>query len=136
MPQFSYFSQTPSDFCLIYVSLVLLFNEEKCEYLLEGEKNKVKNVWNGKCFTGPFASLSANLTWVLQVNVVNPAMHKALLLLEKFAVDTQSGKIPKDKLRFGAPWRHPPKTGNLSSWAKVQLMDFVQSLVNAEFGVF
>ncbi|XP_073126799.1 uncharacterized protein [Henckelia pumila] len=71
----------------------------------------------------------------LQVNVVNPAMHKALLLLEKFAVDTQSGKIPKDKLRFGAPWRHPPKSGNLTSWAKVQLMDFVQSLVKAEFGV-
>ncbi|PIN10039.1 hypothetical protein CDL12_17374 [Handroanthus impetiginosus] len=70
----------------------------------------------------------------LQVNVVNPAMDKALLLVEKFAVDAQSRKIPKDRLRFGAPWRHPPKT-DVRSWAKIQLMDFVQSLVSAEFGV-
>ncbi|KAG8390548.1 hypothetical protein BUALT_Bualt01G0094900 [Buddleja alternifolia] len=70
----------------------------------------------------------------LQVNVVNPAMDKALLLLEKFAVDSQSGKISKDRLRFGAPWRHPPKT-DIQSWAKIQLMDFVQSLVRADFGV-
>ncbi|KAL3838249.1 hypothetical protein ACJIZ3_022840 [Penstemon smallii] len=71
----------------------------------------------------------------LQVTVVNPAMDRALLLLEKFATDAQSGKIPKDKLRFGAPWRHPPKTDNPRSWAKLQLIDFVQSLVNADFGV-
>ncbi|KAK4404000.1 hypothetical protein Sango_0768600 [Sesamum angolense] len=70
----------------------------------------------------------------LQVNVVNPAMDKALLLLEKFAIDVQSGKVSKDRLRFGAPWRHPPKT-DIQSWAKIQLIDFVQSLVSAEFGV-
>ncbi|KAL8051632.1 hypothetical protein ABFX02_06G160900 [Erythranthe guttata] len=70
----------------------------------------------------------------LQVNVVNPAMDKALLLLEKFAVDAQSGKIPKDKLRFGAPWRHPPKK-DTSLWAKIQLMDFIQSLVSTGFAV-
>ncbi|KAL0452050.1 UNVERIFIED_CONTAM: hypothetical protein Slati_1183100 [Sesamum latifolium] len=70
----------------------------------------------------------------LQVNVVNPAMDKALLLLEKFAIDAQSGKVSKDRLRFGAPWRHPPKT-DIQSWAKIQLIDFVQSLVSAEFGV-
>ncbi|CAA2938737.1 Hypothetical predicted protein [Olea europaea subsp. europaea] len=71
----------------------------------------------------------------LQVNVVNPAMDEALLLLQKFAIDARSGKISKDRLRFGAPWRHPPKSDNLHLWAKVQLMDFVQSLVSAEFGV-
>ncbi|GJR36998.1 hypothetical protein Tco_1212682 [Tanacetum coccineum] len=40
----------------------------------------------------------------LQVTVVNPAMDRALPLLQKFALDAQKGKIPKDKLRFGAPW--------------------------------
>ncbi|KAL0403593.1 UNVERIFIED_CONTAM: hypothetical protein Sradi_2000100 [Sesamum radiatum] len=70
----------------------------------------------------------------LQVNVVNPAMDKALLLLENFAIDAQSGKVSKDRLRFGAPWRHPPKT-DIQSWAKIQLMDLIQSLVGAEFGV-
>lgn len=74
----------------------------------------------------------------LQVTVVNPAMDKALLLLQKFAMDAQSGKISKDRLRFGSPWRHPPRTDDPTlchGWAKVQLMDFVQSLVNTEFGV-
>ncbi|KAF7141081.1 hypothetical protein RHSIM_Rhsim06G0167400 [Rhododendron simsii] len=74
----------------------------------------------------------------LQVTVVNPAMDKALSLLQKFANDARNGKIPKDRLRFGAPWRHPPQTDNPAlrlEWAKLQLMDFVQSLVNTEFGV-
>ncbi|XP_021772561.1 uncharacterized protein LOC110736606 [Chenopodium quinoa] len=74
----------------------------------------------------------------LQITVVNPAMDKALSLLQKFALDALNGKIPKDKLRFGAPWRHPPRTDDPSlrlQWAKVQLMDFVQSLVNTEFGL-
>ncbi|XP_062151268.1 uncharacterized protein LOC133859754 [Alnus glutinosa] len=74
----------------------------------------------------------------LQINVVNPAMDKALGLLQKFAVDAQGGKISKDKLRFGAPWRHPPKTNDPTlcvKWAKLQLMDFVQCLVNTEFGI-
>lgn len=61
-------------------------------------------------------------------------MDKALLLLEKFAVDAQNGKIPEDTLRVGAPWRHPPKT-DVAAWAKIQLMDFIQSLVNAGFAV-
>lgn len=74
----------------------------------------------------------------LQVTVVNPAMDKALSLLQRFANDARNGKIPKDRLRFGAPWRHPPRTDNPAlclEWAKLQLMDFIQSLVNAEFGV-
>ncbi|XP_038703375.1 uncharacterized protein LOC119999727 isoform X1 [Tripterygium wilfordii] len=74
----------------------------------------------------------------LQVAVVNPAMDKALEMLQKFAVDAHKGRISKDKLRFGAPWRHPPQTDNPTlclEWAKLQLMDFVQTLVNTEFGV-
>ncbi|XP_057506857.1 uncharacterized protein LOC130790028 [Actinidia eriantha] len=74
----------------------------------------------------------------LQVTVVNPAMDKALSLLQKFANDARNGKIPEDRLQFGAPWRHPPRTDNPAlclEWAKLQLLDFVQSLVNAEFGV-
>lgn len=74
----------------------------------------------------------------LQVTVVNPAIDKTLSLLQKFAVDAQSGKISKDRLRFGAPWRHPPRTDNPTlclEWAKLQLIDFLQSLVNTEFGV-
>lgn len=74
----------------------------------------------------------------LQVTVVNPAMDRALSLLQKFAVDARSRRILKDKLCFGAPWRHPPSSNDpvlCRQWAKIQLMDFVQSLVNAEFGV-
>lgn len=65
-------------------------------------------------------------------------MDKASKLLQKFASDAWSGKIPEDRLRFGAPWRDPPRIDKptlCSEWAKLQLMDFVQSLVNAEFGV-
>ncbi|KAL4620024.1 hypothetical protein ACB092_06G124300 [Castanea dentata] len=74
----------------------------------------------------------------LQITVVNPAMDNALELLKKFAVDARNGKISRDKLRFGAPWRHPPKKDDpiqCMEWAKLQLMDFVQCLVNTEFGV-
>lgn len=74
----------------------------------------------------------------LQITMVNPAMEKALSLLQRFALDAHNGKIPKGRLRFGAPWRHPPCTDDpvhLLEWAKIQLVDFVQSLVNAEFGL-
>ena len=70
----------------------------------------------------------------LQISVVNPA---TLKLLEKFAVDARSGRIPEDRLRFGAPWRHPPRIDNptlCSEWTKLQLIDFVQSLVNPSLG--
>lgn len=65
-------------------------------------------------------------------------MDRALSLLQKFVVDAQNGRILKDKLCFGAPWRHPPSSDDPTlchQWAKIQLMDFVQCLVNAEFGV-
>lgn len=74
----------------------------------------------------------------LQITTVNPAVEKALSLLQRFALDAHNGKIPKDRLHFGAPWRHPPCTDDpdhLLEWAKIQLMDFVQSLVNTEFGL-
>lgn len=74
----------------------------------------------------------------LQITTVNPAMDKALKILQKFAADVRCGQIPKDRLRFGAPWRHPPSDDNPTlslEWAKLQLLDFVQSLINAEFGV-
>ena len=70
--------------------------------------------------------------------MVNPAIDKALSILQKFADDARGGKIPKDRLRFGSPWRHPPKRDDPTlslEWAKLQLMDFIQSLVNTEFGV-
>ena len=72
------------------------------------------------------------------MTVVNPAMESALHILQKFAFDVWEGKISDDRLRFGAPWRHPPRTVDATQclqWAKLQLMDFVQSLVSAEFGV-
>ncbi|CAL5075072.1 unnamed protein product [Urochloa decumbens] len=74
----------------------------------------------------------------LQVSVVNPAMETALQMLQKFASDVREGKVSENRLPFGAPWRHPPRDDNpgLSyKWAKIQLMDFVQSFVNTEFGV-
>lgn len=74
----------------------------------------------------------------LQVTVVNTSMERVLHLLKKFAIDVRNEKVSKDCLRFGAPWRCPPRTENASArleWAKIQLMDFVQSLVSAEFGL-
>lgn len=74
----------------------------------------------------------------LQVTVVNPAMESALAMLQIFASDVRNGKIPESQLHFGAPWRHPPREDDPAAsfkWAKIQLMDFVQSLVNTEFGV-
>lgn len=65
-------------------------------------------------------------------------MEKALLRLQRYATDARNGSIPYEKLRFGAPWRHPPRTEDptlCSEWAKIQLMDFVQALVNTEFAV-
>ncbi|KAG8061008.1 hypothetical protein GUJ93_ZPchr0002g25232 [Zizania palustris] len=74
----------------------------------------------------------------MQVSVVNPAMETALEMLRKFASDVRDSKVPENKLSFGAPWRHPPR-GNKPDmsykWAKIQLMDFVESYVNTEFGV-
>ncbi|MCH97012.1 hypothetical protein A2U01_0018005, partial [Trifolium medium] len=72
------------------------------------------------------------------ISVVNPALDRALEILQKFAIDVRNGKVPDDGLRFGAPWRHPPHVDDpklCRDWAKLQLMDFVQSLVNADFGV-
>ncbi|XP_072969539.1 uncharacterized protein [Typha angustifolia] len=74
----------------------------------------------------------------LQVAVLNPAMESALAILEKFASDARERKIPEGRLHFGAPWRHPPHSDSPVSslkWAKFQLMDFVQSFINTEFGV-
>ncbi|KAE9616308.1 putative P-loop containing nucleoside triphosphate hydrolase [Lupinus albus] len=74
----------------------------------------------------------------LQITVVNPAMDGALEILQKFAADVLSGKVSKDRLRFGASWRHPPQIDDPKlrmEWAKLQLIDFVQALVNTEFGV-
>lgn len=65
-------------------------------------------------------------------------MEKALLRLQRYAADARKGNIPFEKLQFGAPWRHPPQTEDPtlnSEWAKIQLMDFVQALVNTEFAV-
>ncbi|KAJ4791924.1 ATP-dependent protease ATPase subunit HslU [Rhynchospora pubera] len=72
----------------------------------------------------------------LQATVVNPAMESVLDILRKFASDAHQGKIPENRMFFGAPWRQPPLAENRrSSWAKIQLMDFVQSYANTEFGV-
>lgn len=65
-------------------------------------------------------------------------MEKALLRLQRYATDARKGNIPAEKLRFGAAWRHPPRTEDptlCSEWAKIQLMDFVQALVNTELAV-
>ncbi|KAG2397565.1 Receptor-like serine/threonine-protein [Vigna angularis] len=72
------------------------------------------------------------------ITVVNPAMDRALELLQKFAVDVHNGKISEDRLRFGAAWRHPPQIDDPmlhKEWAKLQLMDFVQSFANTGFAM-
>ncbi|KAK1291302.1 hypothetical protein QJS10_CPB17g00272 [Acorus calamus] len=74
----------------------------------------------------------------LQVNVVNPAMESALVILQKFASDARNGKIPVDRLLFGVSWRNLPRTEDplvSLQWAKLQLMDYVQSLIKTGFGV-
>ncbi|KAL3629084.1 hypothetical protein CASFOL_027145 [Castilleja foliolosa] len=103
-------------------------------HLFEVYALKLSNDYQKLSYDNTFEDIVDLYLAYVQVNVVNPAMNKALLLLEKFAVDAQSGKISKDRLRFGSPWRHPPKT-DIGSWTKIQLMDFVQSLVNAGFAV-
>lgn len=63
-------------------------------------------------------------------------MESALDILRKFASDAHQGKIPEKRMLFGAPWRQPPRAENRrSSWARIQLIDFVQSFANTEFGV-
>lgn len=74
----------------------------------------------------------------LQVTLVNPAMEAALELLKKFAVDICCERVQESRLRHGVSWRYSPKSTDKDrcyQWAKIQLMDFVQALVNAEFGV-
>lgn len=79
--------------------------------------------------------------WILlldQITVVDPAMESALAIVQKFASDVRDGKVYKDRLHFGAPWRHPPRTDDPVAslkWAKIQLIEFVQSFVITEFGV-
>lgn len=83
-----------------------------------------------------YFSIVSSLLW--QVTVVNPAMESALLIVQKFAFDVYNGKVSENQLHFGAPWRHPPCTDDPVSsimWAKIQLIDFVQTFVNTEFGV-
>lgn len=63
-------------------------------------------------------------------------MELVLDILKKFASDAHQGKIPENRMFFGAPWRQPPHAENRqSSWAKIQLIDFIQSFANTEFGV-
>lgn len=65
-------------------------------------------------------------------------MERALKIIQKFAADAQSGRISKDRLCYGAPWRHRPNATDSTQslgWAKLQLMDFLQSFVSTEFGV-
>lgn len=100
------------------------------------QSNLYQKVINDRANT--FEDIVDSYLAYLQVTVVNPAMDKALSILQKFANDARSGKISNDRLRFGAPWRHPPiRDGPAldSRWAKLQLMDFIQSLVKTEFGV-
>lgn len=95
---------------------------------------KIMHDSSGSTFEDIIDAYLANL----QTTVVNPSMQRVLHRLKQFAIDVHDGKVSKDCLRFGAPWRHPPRTENTnarSEWAKIQLMDFVQSLVNAEFGL-
>ncbi|CAJ1964194.1 unnamed protein product [Sphenostylis stenocarpa] len=75
---------------------------------------------------------------IVGITVVNPALDKALEILQKFSIDVHNGQVSKDKLRFGAAWRHPPQIDDPKlhmEWAKLQLMDFVHSLANTEFAV-
>eukprot|EP00249_Psilotum_nudum_P015883 c25569_g2_i1 orf=416-2212(+) len=75
----------------------------------------------------------------LQVSAVDPAMDAAIGILEKFADDAWKGKIARSWIfRHGAPWRHPPKCSQFEKrnhWARLQLMDYVEALSKAEFGV-
>nr|XP_027060733.1 uncharacterized protein LOC113687288 [Coffea arabica] len=123
-----------------WLMITLLKLRAKSRHLFEVYALKLSNYYNkvtdekGSTFED---IVDAYLAY-LQLTVVDPVMEKALLHLQKFALDAQSGKVSKDRLRFGAPWRHPPHTDDPSichQWAKIQLLDFVQSLVNTEFGV-
>ncbi|KAK8546687.1 hypothetical protein V6N13_067882 [Hibiscus sabdariffa] len=114
--------------------LVGLYKKLKCTWLLI--TSPIQRLMDSKAST--FEDIVDAYLAYLQVTVANPSMDKALMILQKFAIDAQSGKTLEDKLRFGSPWRHLPPSkdpATCKEWAKIQLMDFVQSLVNAKFGV-
>ncbi|XP_058080798.1 uncharacterized protein LOC131228968 isoform X2 [Magnolia sinica] len=114
--------------------LIALGVNEKCLPVILVTSDRIMEDGRGNTFED---IVNAYIAY-LQVTVVNPAMESALDILQKFAFDALNGRISKDRLHFGAPWRHPPRTDNPNQrlkWAKLQLMDFIQSLVNAEFGV-
>lgn len=73
----------------------------------------------------------------IQVTVVDPAMEVAMKLLKNFVDKAIKGHVDGQLLQHGAPWRNFPKTGdaNKQQWARLQLMDFIEALGNAEFGV-
>lgn len=65
-------------------------------------------------------------------------MESALESLKKFAQDVLFQRVQKSRLSHGVAWRHPPNaTDNerCRQWAKIQLIDFIEALSNAEFGV-
>ncbi|KAI4308395.1 hypothetical protein L6164_031475 [Bauhinia variegata] len=100
------------------------------------QSNYIQKITEDK--DSPFEDILDAYLAYLQFTVVDPAMDRALEIVQKFAIDVRNGKVSKDKLRFGAPWRHPPQSDDPTirkEWANLQLMDFVQSLFNAEFGV-
>lgn len=73
----------------------------------------------------------------IQVTVVDPAMELAMKLLKNFADKAMKGHVDGQLFQHGAPWRNFPKTDDAKKqqWARLQLMDFLEALGNAEFGV-
>lgn len=53
--------------------------------------------------------IDAYLAYLQVTVVVNPAMKRALSIVQKYALAAQKSNIVKDKLRFGASWRHPTR---------------------------
>lgn len=86
--------------------------------------------------SGKYRLHNSHMTWFCQVTAVDPAMESAISILEKFAEDCVKGKISKRFLRHGVPWRHPPRdVKQHRSWAKIQLLDYIQAMADTDFAV-
>ncbi|KAL3684319.1 hypothetical protein R1sor_002341 [Riccia sorocarpa] len=72
----------------------------------------------------------------LQVTAVDPAMEAAVKYLEMFAADAAAAKISRSRLKYGTPWRHPPRNSEIQRrWARLQLVDYIQALADTDFAV-
>eukprot|EP00897_Mesotaenium_endlicherianum_P008063 jgi/Mesen1/7285/ME000373S06353 len=76
---------------------------------------------------------------LLQVTSVDPALEVAIERVAEYAGRPDSAAAAADPyIMGGTAWRRPPRTGGAHKrrrWAKLQMMDFIEALATAQFGM-